>query len=190
MNKTQLLIGIGGAGCKILSKFDTDLDKLYIDSDPNVIENYSINTCKGIGTQTTLRIGKKNCGKYSTLGDVRIGEVSITESWNEIFNFIENYPKIVIVTSLGGGTSCGATKKLTELCKNISKDVIVVAGLPFEFEGTSRNEKTLKTCNSVSFLCKLCTTKYIVNEIPGHKTLQEAFDFEDEKVMQLLESVI
>ena len=190
MNDTQLLISIGGAGCKILSKFDTDLDKLYIDTDPRVVEIYSKNTCKGKGSQMALRIGEKNCGENSASGDVAIGEVSLTESWGKISNYIEKYSKIVIVTSLGGGTSCGATKKLAEFCKLLSNDVVIVSGLPFEFEGQLRNQKALKACNSLSFLCKLCTTKYQENEIPGRKTLQEAFDLEDEKVMQLLESVM
>ena len=53
MKQDLLFIGIGFAGCKILSKASNNIAKLFIDTDSTVIENYA-----------GLRIGAVCCGNY------------------------------------------------------------------------------------------------------------------------------
>ena len=53
MNNNLIIIGIGEGGGKIVSKLDEKYQKLFIDTDEDVIEKYN-----------GLRIGKKTCGGY------------------------------------------------------------------------------------------------------------------------------
>ena len=59
MKQDLLFIGIGFAGCKILSRTNNHIAKLFIDTDLKVIEKYA-----------GLRIGAACCGKYSAGGDI------------------------------------------------------------------------------------------------------------------------
>ena len=104
MTEKTCLIGIGNGGCKILSNYKTNLPKILLDTDIDVIEKYS-----------GMRIGEKICGKFAAGGEVYLGELSVRECKNEILKLLKDYENIIAIAPLGGGTSCGATKKLIEL---------------------------------------------------------------------------
>ena len=40
MSQKQLIMAIGDGGCKIVKSLETDLDKVFIDTDPEVIDKY------------------------------------------------------------------------------------------------------------------------------------------------------
>lgn len=108
MNNNLIIIGIGEGGCKIVSKLDEKYQKLFIDTDEDVIKKYN-----------GLRIGKSTCGEYSAQGDINIAELSVIESKEDLLSAIKNYDEIIIVAPLGGGTSCGTTKKFVLILINL-----------------------------------------------------------------------
>ena len=134
MDKKQLIIGIGKPGRNILSSYATTISKLYIDTDPDILE-----------LESSLRIGEKTCGKYSSLGESAKGEFSVIESKQAILSCIQNYSEVFIVTALGGGTSSGATKRLTDLCIELNKKVQLIVGIPLELEGGTRFRRAMDT---------------------------------------------
>lgn len=197
MTQNTILIGIGNAGCKILAKAETELKKLYINTAPEVIEKYSggVNTNQqekalSAKNSSVLRIGEKVCGKFSALGDTELAEKAVEESKKEILKQIEDYDKIVILTSLGGGTSNGATKKLAEICVELEKEVIVVCGLPFDFEG----RRFVLAQQAKIRLEKLCDVKSVQlndkNIKKKYISVAEVFNIWDGIILQLLDTVI
>ena len=118
MKQDTILVAVGNAGCKILSKAKTKLDKLYLDTDPEDIKKYSDRKSNNENNKVSskkikaIRIGEKFCGKYSALGDMELAQNALEESKEEILKRIQEYNRVIIVTSLGGGTSNGATKNL------------------------------------------------------------------------------
>lgn len=176
MSQNTILIAVGNAGCKILSKAETGLTKLYIDTDTDVLQLYS-----------GIRIGEKVCGKYSAMGDSELAQKAVEESKSEIFEQIQNFSRVVIVTSLGGGTANGATKKLAELCVELKKEVMIVCGLPFELEG-HRLVLAEQVLRQIEQLCEVKTVQY---ECPDRKiSWGECLSLKDTEVLQLLDAVI
>ena len=69
MEQNIILIAVGNAGCKILSKAKIKLRKLYLDTDPEDIKKYSDdrnnnenNKVFSVKNINAIRIGKKICG--------------------------------------------------------------------------------------------------------------------------------
>ena len=56
MKENIVIIGVGGSGCKILSKLNLDVPKVFIDTDKEVEEKYS-----------GLRIGEKSLRRFVSL---------------------------------------------------------------------------------------------------------------------------
>ena len=80
MEQNIILIAVGNAGCKILSKAKIKLSKLYLDTDPEDIKKYSDdrnnnenNKVFPVKNINAIRIGKKICGKFSALGNMILG---------------------------------------------------------------------------------------------------------------------
>ena len=193
MSQNTILIGIGSAGCKILDKAKTGITKLYLDTDPEVEEKYSGGANENVSSSENIRImriGEKICGKYSAMGDAGLAEKAVKESQAEILKELEGFNRIILVTSLGGGTSNGATKKLAKICKGLlKKEVIVVTGLPFELEG-HRASAAQYVLQSLQAICEVKYVQYDSSWVDKSMSVYEAFNICDEKVLRLLEVVI
>lgn len=193
MSQDTILIGIGYAGCKILAKAKTDLTRLYIDTDSEDIKRYGvdINQQKSVSSsETAMRIGEKVCGKFPAMGDAGLADKAVKETKQEILKILEGFDRIIIVTSLGGGTSNGATKKLAKICIGLlGKQVIVVTGLPFEFE-EYRKAVAQQVLHSLKTICEVQYVQYESSWIDKRMSVQDAFNICDEKVLHLLDLTV
>lgn len=178
MSDNTVLIGIGFAGCKILSKVNNDISKVFIDTDKNVQEQYS-----------GLRVGEKTCGEYPSGGNVRRAEMSAIESKNEILQSIENFDNWVIIAPFGGGTSCGTTKKIVEFGYDLKKTIIVLTSMPLPIEG---NRRTHLANDALFYTQQLCdVVKLEFDEISQVKIpLNEIFNLRDERYLLEISKII
>ena len=177
MNNDLIIIGIGEGGCKIVSKLDEKYQKLFIDTDEDVIEKYN-----------GLRIGKKTCGEYSSQGDINLAELSVIESKEDLLSAIKNYDEIIIVAPLGGGTSCGTTKKFVELIIDPNKSVKLFTSFPFDFEGRSRLLKAIKTFDYLKQLCDvILVDKFDIYKIRNRISINQIFENQDNLYIQAIE---
>lgn len=179
MNNDLIIIGIGEGGCKIVSKLDKKYPKLFIDTDKDVIEKYN-----------GLRIGKRTCGEYSSQGDINLAELSVRESKEDLLSAIKNYNEIILVAPLGGGTSCGTTKKLVELIIDINKSVKLFTSFPFDFEGRNRLLKTIKTFDYLKRLCNvILVDKFDISATNKKISINEIFENQDNLFIQEIEKI-
>ncbi len=179
MNNDLIIIGVGEGGCKIVSKLNVKYPKLFIDTDKDVIEKYN-----------GLKIGKKTCGEYSAQGDINLGELSVRESKNDLLSAIKNYDKIILIAPLGGGTSCGATKKLVELIIDANKSVKLFTSFPFDFEGRNRLLKAVKTFDYLKQLCDvILVDKFDTSTIIQKISINEIFENQDNLFIQEIKKI-
>lgn len=179
MNNDSIIIGIGEGGCKIVSKLDKKYQKFFIDTDKDVMEKYN-----------GLRIGKKTCGEYSSQGDINLAELSVRESKADLLSAIKNYDEIMLVAPLGGGTSCGVTKRLIELIIDNNKSVKFFTCFPFDFEGRNRLLKAIKTFDYLKQLCNvILVDKFDISTTNKKISINEIFENQDNLFIQEIEKI-
>jgi cell division protein FtsZ len=136
MNNSMLLIGIGGAGCAIARKishtFDDGVRFLTMDTDASMSKD----------DPNFVLIGGDRLSGRGTGGDVVNARIAAEESLPSIATHFSDVRLAVIVTSLGGGTGCGATLETIRYLNNQGTPSIVFATTPFTFEGDMRQTNT------------------------------------------------
>ena len=71
-------------------------------------------------------------------GDPEIGYGAATESQEEIRKALEGASLIFLCVGLGGGTGSGAAPLIASMAKENGSLVVVIATMPFTFEGKRR----------------------------------------------------
>ena len=172
-----LAVGIGGAGCNIISwikqkgvvggrlvSMNTDASHLSISkADRRILVGEKV--CKGLG-----------CGGYP-----RLGEKAVNESMNEIVEEISGANILFLLAGLGGGTGTGGICALAEeLRQRYSSGrsphlLIGVVTLPFEIE-TARMQVAKK---GIKRLKAACDTVVVIDnnrliKIAGNLPMRQA----------------
>ncbi len=178
MLENTVIIGVGRGGCNALSKVKLKIEKLFVDTDKNVVEKYS-----------GFCIGLKTCNGLSTGGDVVKGELSLRESKLQILDRIGKLSNWIIIAPLGCGTSCGASKQLVDLALDNYKSVKVLASLPFEWEGNRRKHHAVETISYIENLCEVITVEFDSKKYPAQISMTDIFNLLDEKYMEAIEKI-
>lgn len=174
MSRKQLIMAIGSGGCQIVKSLETVLNKVFIDTDPEVIDKYN-----------GFRIGARTCGRYSAAGDIKLGQAAVNESKDEIERIISDYNEIILVTLLGCGTSSGSTPEIVQICQNNNKKVIVFTGLPAKHECKLRENIAM---NSLKKIAEKCVVKMPDLELDKNYkgTLAGFLEFKKDLVLTLI----
>ena len=139
-----LIVGLGGAGCSIVSqiKMAAGIRRVVIDVDRKALQS--------LDTQffsETLLIGSKSCGGLAANVPKR-GRRAAEESRAELDALLTGTRLLIIVAGLGGGTSSGALPLIVQIAQAQNIEVLVAATLPFSAE-TARREIALATLNEL-----------------------------------------
>ena len=179
--KDITLIGIGFAGCKILSKVEFDAKKIFIDTDKENIEKYP-----------GLLIGKKVCNGLSAGLRPEKGELAVMESKNEILELIGEAQNIIIIAPQGGGNSCGSSKRLIEILVEQGKSVKLLTSVPFEIEGSIRTHNAVSAINFIENICEIAKVKRfdISNSTKECHSLEDIFNAQDELYLEKLAKLL
>ena len=145
-NKQQnklCIVGVGGGGSNIISdiqKIDPKNHYISINSDVQALKASKIKHTIALNSYDNLGCGKKlKCGK----------KLFYIDEKKQLSNLVQSYEKIIIVTSLGGGTGGGTTPEIIKFLQNNNKDVSVSVTLPFSFEGTQRTKQALEALRKI-----------------------------------------
>ena len=128
------VIGVGDGGCNAiasmvkqwengpaLTAINTDAQTLYANQAPQRIQ-----------------IGKKLTRGLGTGGDPELGRLAAEDDFNTLRGLFTETDLVFLVTALGGGTGTGAAPVLARAAHETGALVVVLATLPFDFEGTQR----------------------------------------------------
>lgn len=178
MLENTVIIGVGRGGCNALSKVKLKIEKLFVDTDKNVVEKYS-----------GFCIGLKTCNGLSTGGDVVKGELAFRESKLQILDRIGKFSNWIIIAPLGGGTSCGGSKQLVDLALDNNKSVKVLASMPFEWEGNRRKHHAVATVSYIKNLCEVIDVEFDPKKYPKPISLNDSFTLLDEKYIEAIEKI-
>lgn len=130
---TILLIGIGGAGCKmaagVCERFDSGVRHLLVDTDASSFS----------GDSPFLLLGAERLSGRGTGGEIVAARLAAEDSAQKLDEFITGVRIAVIVTALGGGTGSGATLEVVKHLATRGIASVVMATTPFAFEGEARH---------------------------------------------------
>jgi len=148
----MLLVGVGSAGCKALGA----LVRHGIDSNdpdaPTLPDSLAIHT--DVQALEASKAPRQFCigDGFSTGGDVMKGKACAEEASDKLREMFGSYRLIFFVTGLGGGTGNGATPVFVQLAREMGAFTLVMAVMPFHFEG---ERKRLKADTGLATLCEL-----------------------------------
>jgi len=137
-----LLMGVGGGGCAlsqtITAKANVAIKVLGVDTD--AMSSHA-NEIEGLNF---LLIGGARFAGHGAGSDIVNGRLAVQDDFKNLDPFLEGVRTVVMVTCLGAGTGGGATPEILKYLHERGINTLCFATLPFEFEGSSRRELSLR----------------------------------------------
>jgi len=128
------VIGVGGAGSNILDRAMLDgIDRVEL-----ATANTDVQSLTGSVTNLKIQLGRNLTRGLGSGGDPELGLAAAEECSDEIQAAIAGYDIVFVCAGLGGGTGSGAAPYIAKLAKDAGALVLVLATMPFTFEGRRR----------------------------------------------------
>jgi cell division protein FtsZ len=128
------IVGIGGAGSNVLDRITLDRTMeatlVCMHTDVRVLSHAMAPSKIQLGTELMRGVGAG--------GDPDLGREAALFSREMIRQAVQGHQIIFICAGLGGGTGSGAAPVIAEIAKSTGALVLVVATMPFSFEGRRR----------------------------------------------------
>jgi len=143
-------IGVGGGGCNILediAQIDPWHTFIHINSDLQALQQKSSKNKIVLGYDKKAGLG---CGGQTECGAMIVDSTSK----KQLFDLVDPFEKTYVIATLGGGVGSGATAQIVEYLNMIGKEVVVVAILPFSFEGKNRNDVAKTALMEIQYINK------------------------------------
>ncbi|MFQ6067097.1 MAG: cell division protein FtsZ [bacterium] len=130
------VLGIGGAGCSILSR----LNRSYLPKIEFVVLNTDGGSLERCGVEKKLQLGGRVTQGWGTGGDPEIGRQIALEEKDRVKAILYHTDLVFLVSGLGKGTGTGASPVVAQLAKEMGSLTLGFVVLPFYFEGEKRVE--------------------------------------------------
>jgi len=185
-------IGLGGAGCNIISW----VKEKGLAGGKLLAVNTDANHLKISKADRRILIGPKTCKGLGCGGYPERGERALNESVNEIIKEVSKSNIIFLVSGLGGGTGTGATCALAEELRSqfarsdVPRLIVGVVTLPFDIE-TARMEIAKK---GLKRLKGACDTVVVIDnnrivQIAGNMPFKEALGVANTMIGKFIKGV-
>ncbi len=129
----MLVLGVGGSGCLAVQaahRCEAAINCALLDTDEaSLSQEHSLRK---------IPVGKNVTGGMSTGGDAELGRQSIEKDLTALRAELEKLSLLAVVAGLGGGTGSGVLPVIARLAREARIQVLVMASLPFGFEGEKR----------------------------------------------------
>ena len=182
-----MVLGIGGAGNNIISRF--------VEDGLSGAECVAINTdLRDLNTTSATRkvlIGEKVTRGLSAGGNPEIGRAAVEESRPNIENLLENVDVVFIAVGLGGGTGTGAAPIVAEIARRKGAVVVGVAITPFSSE-TSRIRCATRALNE---MYRVCDTVVVIDgiklmELAPQLSISDVFRVADQILANTIKGIV
>ena len=131
------IIGIGGAGANLLERVALDgMDAaglLLLSADARVLGACVV--------PEKIQLGESLLKGLGAGGDPELGEKALLEAEPALRRSIDGHEFVFICVGLGGGTGSGAAPAVARIAREAGAFVVVIATMPFAFEGKRRREQ-------------------------------------------------
>lgn len=182
------IVGLGGAG-------STVLDRLVLDGLSGasfVAINTDAQTLAGCVAAEKIQLGRSLTRGLGAGGDPEIGFLAAKEAVGEIRAVLADAELVILCVGLGGGTGSGGARLVAELAREQGAKVVVVATLPFAFEGRRRAEQAGEALTAVRRDADL--TICFENDRMGDAVaplagIQDAFSAADQTISQAVRAL-
>lgn len=182
------IVGVGGAGSNVLDRITLDriVDATLVCAHTDVrVLGHSMAPSK-------VQLGAELMKGIGAGGDPDLGREAALFSREQIRLAVENHDIIFISAGLGGGTGSGAAPVIAEIAKNTGALVLVVATMPFSFEGRRRlaqAEEALELLQKRADALVLFENNRMGELILPKDGIQKAFSQADQLIAQSLRAV-
>ncbi|MEZ5384458.1 MAG: hypothetical protein R3F13_02965 [Prosthecobacter sp.] len=182
------IVGVGGAGSNVVDRITldriVDATLVCMHTDVRVLGHSMAPVKVQLGAELMKGIGAG--------GDPDLGREAALFSREQIREAVENHDIIFISAGLGGGTGSGAAPVIAEIAKSTGALVIVVATMPFSFEGRrrlSQAEEALELLQKRADALVLFENNRMGELILPKDGIQKAFNQADQLIAQSLRAV-
>ena len=171
LNMRTAVVGIGGAGCNILSDIywnEPSLDTIAINTDRKAME--------AVDADRKLFICKSVTQGQGTKGDSMLGKRCAQAHIEEIRGVLSGYDVVYIVAGMGGGTGTGAAPIIAEIAEDLGLITSSILISPFSFE-TARLSVAREGIMRMRSVCRMTTVienDLVLKNYPDC-TMEEAF---------------
>ncbi len=182
------IVGVGGAGSNVIDRITLDriVDATLVCAHTDVrVLGHSMAPVK-------IQLGAELMKGIGAGGDPDLGREAALFSRDQIRQAIENHDIIFICAGLGGGTGSGAAPVIAEIAKNTGALVLVVATMPFSFEGRRRlaqAEEALELLQKRADALVLFENNRMGELILPKDGIQKAFNQADQLIAQSLRAI-
>jgi len=128
------ILGVGGAGCNILSR----LNASFSSGIESVVVNTDIRSLERCTVKKKFQLGKATTGGWGTGGNPEIGRRIALEEKEKLKQILEGTNLVCLVFGLGKGTGTGVSPIVAQLAKEVGSLSMGFIILPFHFEGEKR----------------------------------------------------
>lgn len=177
MNNHFLMMGVGGAGGKIVNSIAQQsphtIPAVAIDTDFDAIER--LTSCQQV------RIGATRFNGLGAGGD-RSGAAMAAEEAPNLASLFDNIHVAAVVAGLGKGTGAGCLPKILSLAAEHNVTTLVFLVTPFAFEGTelkrhaAESEQALAHLGDLQIICNNDDLCYAATNEPLAVAFQKATD--------------
>lgn len=173
------IIGLGGAGANILSCFAGQTNAGIKLCTLSLDERIGRASAAG----TFIQLGAASNHGFGSGGDPAIGAQAARESEAAIVEHLKGHDLLVLITGLGGGTGSGAAPIIARLARELGLFLVVVATMPFAFEGRRRRQQAETALRDLEISANvlLCfENDHMSNLIAPNKGVHDAFGEADQ----------
>ena len=183
------VVGLGGAGLNVIDRIVLDgavpgADLVVMNTDVQSLTSSVANQKVQLGRSVTRGLGAG--------GDPEIGYGAACEAQDDIRKAIDGASLLFLCTGLGGGTGSGAAPLIASMAKENGTLVVVIATMPFSFEGKRRGIQAADALQALQATADavICFDNDIMGEAVSPKAgIHQAFAAADETISQCVRAV-
>ncbi len=183
------VVGLGGAGLNVIDRIV--LDGAVPGADL-VVMNTDVQSLTSSVASQKVQLGRGVTRGLGAGGDPEIGYGAAAESQEEIRKALEGAGLIFLCVGLGGGTGSGAAPLVASMAKENGSLVVVIATMPFTFEGKRRGAQAGDALLALqsSADAVICFENDVMGEAVSPKAgIHQAFAAADETISQCVRAV-
>ncbi len=183
------VVGLGGAGLNVIDRIVLDGAVPAADL---VVMNTDVQSLTSSVASQKVQLGRGVTRGLGAGGDPEIGYAAATESQEDIRKALDGASLIFLCVGLGGGTGSGAAPLIASMAKENGSLVVVIATMPFTFEGKRRAGQAAEALVSLQAMADavICFDNDVMGDaVPPKAGVHQAFAAADETISQCVRAI-